>query len=413
VARVLHIEDDPKSRLLVKKLLSAAGHTVIEAETGLEGIRRAGSERPDLVLVDINVPDLDGYEITLRLRGMAPMVGVPIVAITAEGDRMTSLAVGADGFIAKPLDATRFAQLVDRYLLGHREHADETGEIRLRERSQKIVERLEKKVGELLEANRRLEEQSRLRREFLRNLSHELATPMTPVVGYLKLLLGGELGQLSDMQKKCLTSVEASTQRLRSLVDTLLDVSQLETGRLHFFHVQYDFIAIAQRALQEVTARFKDQDVLLHVEPSRDTSYPGHGDADKLLRAMVHVLDNAAKFTPAGGQVAVALRRGKLPGGAEWYGLAVADSGPGVAPEQIPKILQPFYQVDGSVTRTHGGVGLGLAFARRVCEALGGGIDIQSPPGEPIAGLMLGGTCVTLRVPVMGNNNPIPPQPPW
>ena len=144
MSRVLHIEDDPKSRLLVKKLLSAAGHTVIEAETGLEGIRRAGSERPDLVLVDINVPDLDGYEITLRLRGMASMAGVPIVAITAEGDRMTSLAVGADGFIAKPLDAARFAQLVDRYLLGHREQADETGEIRLRERSQKIVERLEK-----------------------------------------------------------------------------------------------------------------------------------------------------------------------------------------------------------------------------------------------------------------------------
>jgi signal transduction histidine kinase len=371
VARVLHIEDDPKSRLLVKKLLASVGHTVIEAESGLEGIRKAGSERPDLVLVDINVPDLDGYEITLRLRGMPAMSGVPIVAITAEGDRMTSLAVGADGFIAKPLDATRFAQLVDRYLLGHREHADETGEIRLRERSQKIVERLEKKVGELIEANRRLEEQSRLRREFLRNLSHELATPMTPVVGYLKLLLGGELGALSEIQKKCLTSVEQSTHRLRSLVDTLLDVSQLETGRLHFFHVPYDFIGIAQRALQEVAARFEEQGVQLNVEPSRDTSYPGHGDADKLLRAMVHVLDNAAKFTPRGGQVAVGLRRGMLPGGGEWYGLSVADSGPGVAPDQIPKILQPFYQVDGSVTRSHGGVGLGLAFARRVCEAMG------------------------------------------
>jgi signal transduction histidine kinase len=411
VARVLHIEDDPKSRLLVKKLLASAGHTVIEAESGLEGIRKARSERPDLVLVDINVPDLDGYEITLRLRGMPSMSGVPIVAITAEGDRMTSLAVGADGFIAKPLDATRFAQLVDRYLLGHREHADETGEIRLRERSQKIVERLEKKVGELIEANRRLEEQSRLRREFLRNLSHELATPMTPVVGYLKLLLGGELGALSDIQKKCLTSVEQSTHRLRSLVDTLLDVSQLETGRLHFFHVPYDFIGIAQRALQEVAARFDEQGVQLSVEPCRDTNFPGHGDADKLLRAMVHVLDNAAKFTPRGGQVAVALRRGMLPGGGEWYGLSVADSGPGVAPEQIPKILQPFYQVDGSVTRSHGGVGLGLAFARRVCEAMGGGIDIQSPPSEAIAGRVLGGTCVTLRVPPGGNN--APPPPPW
>jgi signal transduction histidine kinase len=406
VARVLHIEDDPKSRLLVRKLLMVAGHSVIDAESGLEGIQKAGAERPDLVLVDINVPDLDGYEITLRLRGMPALAGVPIVAITAEGDRMTSLAVGADGFIAKPIDAARFAQLVDRYLLGHRETADETGEIRLRERSQKIVERLERKVGELSEANRRLEENSRLRREFLRNLSHELATPMTPVVGYLKLLLNGELGPLTDMQKKCLRSVEHSTQRLRGLVDTLLDVSQLETGRLHFFRVPYDFVAIAQRAVDEVRARFEEQGVTLHVEQVREPSFPAHGDADKLLRAMVHVLDNACKFTPRGGQVAIAVRRGMSPSG-EWFGLFVSDDGPGVAPEQIPKILQPFYQVDGSVTRSHGGVGLGLAFARRVCESLGGGIEVQSPPTEAVAGRVLGGTCVTLRVPPSGGN-PVP-----
>jgi signal transduction histidine kinase len=224
-------------------------------------------------------------------------------------------------------------------------------------------------------------------------------------------MLGGELGALSEIQKKCLTSVEQSTHRLRSLVDTLLDISQPETGRLHFFHVPYDFIGIAQRALQEVAARFDEQGVQLNVEPCRDTSYPGHGDADKLLRAMVHVLDNASKFTPRGGQVAVGLRRGMLPGGGEWYGLSVADSGRGVAPDEIPKILQPFYQVDGSVTRSHGGVGLGLAFARRVCEAMGGGIDIQSPPSEPIAGQVLAGTCVTPRVPPGGNN--APPPPPW
>ena len=77
MARVLHIEDDPGSRLLVRKLLMAAGHVVIEAESGLEGIRKAGAERPDLVLVDINVPDLDGYEVTLRLRGMPAMAGCP------------------------------------------------------------------------------------------------------------------------------------------------------------------------------------------------------------------------------------------------------------------------------------------------------------------------------------------------
>jgi signal transduction histidine kinase len=402
VARILHIEDDPRSRLLVRKLLMAAGHSVVDAESGLEGIRLAAAERPDIVLVDINVPDLDGYEVTLRLRGMPSLAGVPIVAITAEGDRMTSLAVGADGFIAKPIDAGRFSQLVERYLRGHREHADETGEIRLRERSQKIVERLEKKVGELIEANRRLEENSRLRREFLRNLSHELATPMTPVVGYLKLLLGGELGPLNETQRKCLRSVEQSTHRLRSLIDTLLDVSQLETGRLHFFYIQYDFGQIAQRAIAEVNARFEEQGVTFTLEVTREPAFPAIGDADKLQRSMVHVLDNAVKFTPRGGEVAVAVRKGYVAGGGEWYGMFVADSGPGVAPEQIPAIMQPFYQVDGSVTRSHGGVGLGLAFARRVCEAMGGGIDIQSPPSEPIAGRILGGTCVTLRVPPDG-----------
>lgn len=402
MARVLHIEDDPKSRLLVKKLLLAAGHSVVEAESGLQGIRLAGTERPDIVLVDINIPDLDGYEVTLRLRGMPNLAGVPIVAITAEGDRMTSLAVGADGFISKPIDAGRFGQLVDRYLRGHREHADETGEVRLRERSQKIVERLEKKVGELIEANRRLEENSRLRREFLRNLSHELATPMTPVVGYLKLLLAEELGPLSETQRRCLRSVEGSTQRLRSLIDTLLDVSQLETGRLHFFHVQYDFGGIAQRALAEVRGRFEEQGITFHIEMGREAAFSAVGDADKLQRAMVHVLDNAAKFTPKGGEVALAVRKGYIPGGGEWYGMFVADSGPGVPPEQIPNILQPFYQIDGSVTRSHGGVGLGLAFARRVCESMGGGIDIQSPPSEPVAGRMLMGTCVTLRVPPDG-----------
>ena len=97
VACVLHIEDDPVNRLLVRKLLSAAGHQVIDAESGLEGIKLAETHKPDLVLVDINVPDLDGYEVTLRLRGMPSMQGKPIVAITAEGDRDTSLAMGADG----------------------------------------------------------------------------------------------------------------------------------------------------------------------------------------------------------------------------------------------------------------------------------------------------------------------------
>jgi signal transduction histidine kinase len=388
VARILHIEDDPKSRLLVRKVLASAGHEVIDAATGLEGIKLAPDVRPELVLVDINVPDLDGYEVALRLRGIGALDGVPIVAITAEGDRDTSLAVGCDGFLEKPIDARRFPKQIEKFLRGHRERADATGEVHLRQASQRIVQRLEKKIVELSEANERLEEMARLRREFLRNLSHELATPMTPVVGYLKLLLDEELGPLTAMQRKAIVAIDASTSRLRSLVDTLLDVSSLETGRLHFYTRDYDFGQVAGRAIDESRARFLDRQLTLK-EARATASMGATGDPDKLRRAMAHLLDNAAKFTPPGGEVSVSVRRGGSKDDPS-YELAVSDNGPGVPPDRLARVLEPFYQVDGSITRQHGGVGLGLAFARRVAEAMGGDVVVRSPAA--------GGTEAILRV---------------
>ena len=234
MATILHIEDDPVNRRLVTKLLSAAGHTVVDAATGLEGIRIAAELVPDLILVDINIPDLDGYEVTLRLRGIPSLATTPIVAITAEGDRETSLAVGCDGFFGKPIDARVFARRIERFIGGKRERGDQaSGEARLREKSQQIVARLEAKVRELSEANARLEEMARLRREFLRNVTHELATPMTPVVGYLRLLHNQDLGPLSAAQHKCVEAMTTSTDRLRAVVDLLLDVSTFESGNMH------------------------------------------------------------------------------------------------------------------------------------------------------------------------------------
>lgn len=392
MARVLHIEDDPHSRRLVEKLLVAAGHEVVDTDSGLEGIRLAMEVEPDLVLVDINVPDLDGYEVTLRLKGMTRLAGVPVVAITAEGDRQTSLAVGADGFISKPIDARRFAETVERFLDGHRELGDDSREIKLREQSSRIVEHLEDKVKALMEANQRLEEMARLRREFLQNVSHELATPMTPVVGYLKLLLDGELGPLTELQAKCLRSIERSTQRLRGVVDNLLDVSALETGRMHYYDRDYDFFGLVADAVREARPVLDNKEIRVALDVPSEPA-PCRGDPDKLRRALVHVLDNAAKFTPRGGEVAVSARRM-----GDHYEARVLDGGPGIEPAQRERIFEPFVQVDGSATRRHGGVGLGLAFARRVTEALGGGIAISEPPAEGVAGRPLAGTLVRVWV---------------
>ena len=196
MARILHIEDDSANRLLVRKILSPAGFEVIDAADGVEGIRKAISEHPDLVLVDIAIPGLDGYEVTLRLRAEPHLRHVPIVAITAEGNRETSLAVGCDGFLQKPIDARTFVDTIRGYLLGLKDKGDQTSK-HLRLQSQRIVSHLEEKLDQLSAANARLMEMDQARKEFYRNVSHELATPMTPIVGYVRLLLDGELGELN------------------------------------------------------------------------------------------------------------------------------------------------------------------------------------------------------------------------
>ncbi|MDH5674988.1 MAG: hybrid sensor histidine kinase/response regulator [Myxococcales bacterium] len=402
MATLLHIEDDAATRQLVGELLTGAGHEVVHAETGLQGIRMAESERPDLVLLDINTRDLDGYAVTLRLRGTAGLEGTPIVAITAEGDRETSLAVGADGHIDKPIDEASFVATVERFLSGHSERREGPDDAVLRKQTRKIVERLENNLIELIQANERLEEVARLRREFLQNLSHEFATPMTPVVGYLRLLLDEELGPLTPLQRKCLESVNASTKKLRALIDTLLDVSHLETGRLHIYERDYDFAEVTERALDESAELFAGTGItLLRERP--EGAMAARGDPEKLRRALIHVLDNAAKFTPRGQQVAAGVRRRGDGALAEIYEVVVVDSGPGISESDRERILQPFFQADGSATRSHGGVGLGLAFARHVSEAMGGGIQVISPPDIEVAGRKLDGTAVVLSVHAKGH----------
>jgi signal transduction histidine kinase len=245
-------------------------------------------------------------------------------------------------------------------------------------REAKDYSELEKQVEALAETNERLQERARLRQEFLRNVSHELATPMTPVVGYLKLLLNGELGPLTPLQKKSLLAIQQSTERLRALIDTLLDVTGLETDRMHFYERSFDFGEVVQRVIHDERSRFEDNGITLTTHLVRDPM-PCMGDPDKLSRAMWHVLDNAIKFTPPGGEVVVRVRHDRAPG-QQTYALIVTDTGPGIDPSEIEKVTEPFYQVDGSATRSFGGVGLGLAFVRRVVDVLGGSLRIVSPP---------------------------------
>ncbi|MCA9625217.1 MAG: hybrid sensor histidine kinase/response regulator, partial [Myxococcales bacterium] len=308
MARIVHIEDDPANRLLVRRLLERAGHEVLDAEDGIAGVRLACESQPELVLVDLNIPGLDGFEVTLRLRGEPALSGVPIVAITAEGDRDTSLSVGCDGFLQKPIDARTFAGTIHKYLGGKREAPPEQNTRRLREQSQRIVAHLEQKVAELMRANDRLREEDAARSAFYRNISHELATPMTPIVGYCRLLLDEELGELEPAQRRALGAMEECVGRLRRIIDNLLDVTGLETGRMRFAHRPYDFLTCAAEVLAAYRGRFRSEDLTL-LEDLPGGPMPAVGDEERLARAIGQLFDNALKFTPRGGMVGVRIEQ--------------------------------------------------------------------------------------------------------
>ncbi|MFO0661002.1 MAG: hybrid sensor histidine kinase/response regulator [Polyangiaceae bacterium] len=391
MARILHIEDDPTNRLLVRKLLAAHGYDVIDAADGLEGVKSAMAQRPDLVLVDINIPKLDGYEVTLRLRGEPSLQGVPIVAITAEGNRETSLAMGCDGFLQKPIDARSFAKNIARYLGGKRESTPpEASEERLRQQSQRIVARLEEKVTELSVANERLREAERARTAFYRNMSHELATPMTPIVGYLKLLQDGELGPVSKGQAKALGSMDDCVRRLRSLIDNLLDVTAVETGKMRFFPRDYDVSDVVRKVVTQLAPQLAQHCVVQEL-PARCA---GFGDPERLTRALGLLLDNAIKFTPEGGTIGLSVRTA-----GDRVEIVVADSGPGVRADVASRIFDAFFQGDASVTREHGGVGVGLAIVDQIARGFRGQVILLRSPVS-VAGAALNGAAFALDLPL-------------
>src|SRR5215470_13091819 len=155
--KILYIEDNPENRMLVRALLESEGYTVVDAEEGLAGIEAALREQPALILLDMNLPGVDGYEVGVILKSFPSLKQVPVVAVTAyamEGDRQRTLVAGCDGYIAKPIDADAFPQQVAEFLHGKREWvAEQEAPAYLRELNQRLVYRLINQVEELKRLN--------------------------------------------------------------------------------------------------------------------------------------------------------------------------------------------------------------------------------------------------------------------
>jgi signal transduction histidine kinase len=382
---VLYIEDDIASQRLVQRVLGNHGFHVTLASEGLEGIERARAERPDVILMDINLPGMDGRAITTRLRSLAGFSNTPIVALTANtGDenRERALAAGCDGFLTKPIDVVSFPREVENYLSGYREQQDnEERLLHLELHAQQIVGHLEEKIRELRESNRRLRELDRMKSDFIAVVSHELRTPLTLVEGYMHLLQ--EAVQARDEAdpglRTLIGGMQGGVNRLAAVIGEVINVSRIEAGTLQLFLGPVRLSDV----VESVRLRFEDslskRSLQMRVAPLAHLPLI-QADGRQLTIALENVVGNAIKFTPDGGEIAVSAHVVS-----DAVDIVVTDTGIGIPVDEQPHIFEQFYalqEIDHHSTSKSafqgGGLGLGLSITRGIVEAHGGRVWVES-----------------------------------
>lgn len=228
------------------------------------------------------------------------------------------------------------------------------------------------------------EKANRLKDEFLATLSHELRTPLNAVIGWSRMLSSGRLDRESS--KHALEVIERNAWAQKQIIEDILDVSRVITGKLQLSLGPVDVVAVVDAALDAVRPAMEAKDIRIETIIAAGLRMIS-GDADRLQQVIWNVLSNAAKFTPAGGTVEIAVSQTTT-----HICVQVKDSGPGVEPEFLPHVFERFRQADGSTTRTHGGLGLGLAIVRHLVELHGGTIAAENS--------IDGGAVFTVRLPL-------------
>jgi signal transduction histidine kinase len=388
--KILYVEDDPACMLLVHRVLESEGMQVVTTSDGLSATEFAVYEHPDLILMDINISGLDGYEVTTRLRTVPQLESTPIVAVTAstvDGDRERALAAGCDGYISKPIDVDLFPEQVRDFLQGLREEIESPEERakHLLDHSRKLVSRLEEKVRELETANAELQRIDKMKSDFIALAGHELRTPLTTIYGYSQMLLlnpdiPGSPSEEGSPQN-LLTRICDAVKRLNQLFDEVRNVSLIDADRLELAWEKVMIEPLARRAV----------DHLREIGPSRDLEYVYdgivdlpliEGDTQRLYHALWGVISNATKYTPDGGSITIS---GQLIEEESTIHVSVRDTGVGIPTSELERIFERFYVLED--TQLHhtsktalmgGGLGLGLTVARGIIEAHGGRIWAES-----------------------------------
>lgn len=370
--RVLVADDDYMvAQRLVGQLLSAGYEVLGTARDGLEAVEMAVALRPDVAILDLDMPVQGGVKAAKQIREERPM---PIVIVTAY--HSPSLIkecseAGAGAYLVKPVEGPELVRAIEVA----RTRFNELSELnRYRNHLEQLVAA---RTEELASANESLRASLQAKDTLLANMSHELRTPLNAILGLSEALQEEVYGPLAPKQRQSLETIEGSGKRLLSLINGVLDLSRLEARQLHLQISKLDVDALCTEVILQVRARAEEQGHKLELGIDKVI---GTIDADRtrLRQILLILLDNAMKFTDSGGEVGLEVARRND----ETVSFAVWDTGPGVPPETLSTLTQPFTQASKGLARKYEGAGLGLALAARLLGLHGGRLELSSEPGH-------------------------------
>jgi len=237
--------------------------------------------------------------------------------------------------------------------------------------------RVAKDITEKKRYERRLKELDKMKSDFVSNVSHELRTPLTSIKGSVDNMLDGLTGSLNEKQIRYLNRIKSNTDRLSRLINDLLDLSRIESGRVEVRPTNLPLTALAEEVAEHMKALAAEKLIRIEIPPA-DPKVTAWADRDKVTQVLMNLISNAVKFTPRDGKITVALEKN----GSDYIQISVADTGPGILPEERNRIFSKFYQVANVDKQKPKGSGLGLAISKALVEMHGGKIWMESEVGK-------------------------------
>lgn len=354
--KLLIVDAVDANRKILAYRLALQGYAVITATNSAQALEAMQTQPCDLVLLDITMPEIDGYSTLQQLKSDEKSRHIPVVVLSAqdEWDSITQcIEMGAEDYLIRPFNPTllnaRIVSCLNKKLA--------------RDREIRLFERLQQNY-------KRLQELEKLRDDLTHMIIHDLRTPLTSIMMGMQTL--EVMGEMNEDQREIMNIALSGGETLLGMINDLLDIVKMESGSLKLKCATLDIPELIASAVEQVASLLKEKKLTLNQQINCVTA---HGDENKLRRTLVNLLGNAIKFTPSGGTVTIDVRPDETK---QFLRFSVSDTGEGIPAEWQTRIFEKFGQVE---SRKHGhkaSTGLGLTFCKLAVEAHGGTIGVES-----------------------------------